>query len=85
MKTIKSVEVRKPSRATNIPLAEIEGILPDEITAESQGQHEAMEKMRALHPKLNIETIKKRLDGTGPDHPPRWLNVDFWRDEIDLA
>src|SRR5262249_41757843 len=47
--------------------------------------HQALERMRALHPKLNIETIKKRLDGTGTDHPPGWLNPNFWMDEIDLA
>src|SRR5262249_35029974 len=57
----------------------------DEIAGGSQGPHQAVETMRALHPKLNIETIRKRLEGTDPDHPPSWSNADFWRDEIDLA
>jgi hypothetical protein len=57
VKGVRSAEVKKPGRATGGRLAEIEAVLRAEITPETQGPQEAMERMRALHPKLNIEAI----------------------------
>jgi hypothetical protein len=56
--------------------------LPDEPNAKSK----AIEKLRALHPKLKkLNTIQKRLDGAAPNGVAIWMTPAFWKKEIDLT
>jgi len=55
--------------------------LPDEPNAKSK----AIDRMRALHPKLKkLTTIHKRLDGLAPNGDAIWMTPEFWKKEIDL-
>jgi hypothetical protein len=56
--------------------------LPQEPNAKSK----AIDKLRALHPKLKkLNTIEKRLDGVAANGLVIWMTPEFWKKEIDLT
>jgi hypothetical protein len=63
-----------------------EGVLRKGLPEEANAKGEAIDKMRALHPKLKkLNTIEKRLDGVAPSGLAIWMTAEFWKKEIDLA
>ena len=56
--------------------------LPDEPNAKGK----AIDKLRALHPKLKKpKALEKRLSGIAPNGLAVWLTPEFWKREIDLT
>jgi hypothetical protein len=56
------------------------------IPVEPNAKDEAIDKLRALHPKLKKpKAIQKRLDGSTPDGLAIWLTPEFWKREVDLT
>lgn len=62
------------------------GALRRRIPVEPKAKDEAIDKLRALHPKLKKpNAIQKRLDGSTPDGLAIWLTPEFWGREVDLT
>jgi hypothetical protein len=56
------------------------------IPAEPNAKNEAIDKLRALHPKLKkAPAIQKRIDGITLNGLAVWLTPEFWKREIDLT
>ena len=56
------------------------------IPVEPNAKDEAIDKLRALHPKLKkANAIQKRLDGITRGGLAVWLTPEFWKREIDLT
>ena len=63
-----------------------EGVLRKGFSDEPNAKSKAIDRMRALHPKLKkLNTIQKRMDGIAPNGLAVWMTPDFWRKEIDLT
>jgi hypothetical protein len=63
-----------------------EDVLRNGLPDESIGKSKAIDRMRALHPKLKkLNTIEKRLEGVAPNGLPVWMTPEFWKKEIDLT
>jgi hypothetical protein len=65
---------------------EREAILRRALPEEPNAKGKAIDKMRALHPKLKkLNTINKRLDGVSASGLAIWMTAEFWKKEIDLT
>src|SRR5262249_44290528 len=65
---------------------EREDALRKVLPAEPNAKGTAIDKLRALHPKLKKDhAIQKRLDGITRDGLAVWLTPEFWKREIDLT
>jgi len=51
----------------------------------AEARRQALERLRALYPKLRPDAIAERLRGAPAGWPPSWLGEGFWSKEIDLV
>jgi hypothetical protein len=65
---------------------EREEVLQTGLRDEPNARTKAIERLRALHPKLKKpNTIQKRLHGAAPNGVAIWMTPAFWKKEIDLT
>src|SRR5579872_4700778 len=63
-----------------------ENALRKGLPGEPNAKGKAIDRMRALHPKLKkLNTIQKRLDGLASNGLAVWMTPEFWKKEIDLT